>query len=101
MLLLYTSCVPALELNINLYNWVLESLVALLNMLYSLKTHPGETNKMLWTPKCNHGFEVELLQVIIVLRVLSFSLEEHMEGEGSTLNCFLYLDGCFGQNPHD
>jgi hypothetical protein len=37
----------------------LEPLLAFLNVLYSLKIHPRETNKMLWSPARNHRFEVK------------------------------------------
>jgi hypothetical protein len=40
-------------------NMELESLDLFLNLLYSLKMHSGEPNKILWTPTCNHGFEVK------------------------------------------
>ena len=40
-------------------DWELESLVAFLNLLYSSKILPRETNKMLWSPACNHRFKLK------------------------------------------
>jgi hypothetical protein len=40
-------------------DWVLESLVAFLDILYSSKTFSIEANKMLWSPTCNYRFEVK------------------------------------------
>jgi hypothetical protein len=33
--------------------------VAFLNLLYSSKILPRETNKILWSPTCNHRFKVK------------------------------------------
>jgi hypothetical protein len=40
-------------------DWELESLIAFIDLLYSLKTHPRETDKMLWSPAHTHRFEVK------------------------------------------
>jgi hypothetical protein len=40
-------------------DWELVSLVAFLDLLYSSKTHPRETYKMLWTTAGNCGFHVK------------------------------------------
>jgi hypothetical protein len=36
-----------------------ESLDSFLNLLYSLRTHLGEANRMLWTPASSHDFDVK------------------------------------------
>jgi hypothetical protein len=58
---------------------------------------------MLWTPTCNHNFEVKSFIIFYSLESLALpiSMEEHLEGEGSALYCFLHLDGSFGLNSHN
>jgi hypothetical protein len=40
-------------------DWKLEFFVAFIDLLYRLKTHPRETNKMLWSPASNYRFGVK------------------------------------------
>jgi hypothetical protein len=38
-------------------DWELESIVAFLDLLYTSKTHPRETDKMLWSPARKQSLE--------------------------------------------
>jgi hypothetical protein len=40
-------------------DWELEFLVVFLDLLYSSKPHPRGTDRMLWTPAINQGFELK------------------------------------------
>jgi hypothetical protein len=41
------------------HDWELESLDSFPNLLYSLNTHLGEVDSMLWTPSISHDFAVK------------------------------------------
>uniref|UniRef100_A0A2N9ETM1 Reverse transcriptase domain-containing protein n=1 Tax=Fagus sylvatica TaxID=28930 RepID=A0A2N9ETM1_FAGSY len=65
------------------HDWELDSFLAFFDVLYSTKVVGHGEDKICWNPDNQKEFE-----------------EEHMGGEGSSSDCFLYLDCLSGKNSY-
>jgi hypothetical protein len=47
------------------HDWEPKSFDSFFSLLYSLKTHPGEVDSLLWTPSSNHRFTMTSCYILL------------------------------------